>query len=379
MLASVHRCGAIWLWEVATGQVRCRFAGNWENAHRLPALAFSPDGQTLATGNDWTTILLWDVTGRSRSGQPATGKQPARDLTATWEDLASPDASSAYEAIGRLVRAPNQTIPFLRGRFRPIPRPDLKRQAQLVRDLDDDSFEVREKASQELATLGETAASTLQKALRSLPSPEVQWRVEELLKGLKSSSFPERLRVSRALEALQFIGGFRSPPPACGVGRRSTRGEPDARSEGFTATPFAATNDGSLTELPIQWFGDVRRTRNWPLLTLTIGSFKDSSQTTDESIFRAWPWVQDAVAGLRPRLRPETGRYGTPGSVIRLGGKGVGRQCSRATRARAARRHGAAGSRDELGCCFQILDLHEFRFDASVSCNEGFLAWSCSG
>ena len=35
--------------------------------------------------------------------------------------------------------------------------------------------------------------------------------------------------------------------------------------------------------------------------------------------------------------------------------------------------------RDELGCCFQILDLHEFRFDASVSCNEGFLAWSCSG
>ena len=101
-----------------------------ENAHRLPALAFSPDGQTLATGNDWTTILLWDVTGRSRSGQPATGKQPARDLTATWEDLASPDASSAYEAIGRLVRAPNQTIPFLRGRFRPIPRPDLKRQAR---------------------------------------------------------------------------------------------------------------------------------------------------------------------------------------------------------------------------------------------------------
>jgi methyl halide transferase len=33
--------------------------------------------------------------------------------------------------------------------------------------------------------------------------------------------------------------------------------------------------------------------------------------------------------------------------------------------------------RDELGSAFQILDLHEFRFDESPSAPEHFLAWSC--
>jgi SAM-dependent methyltransferase len=33
--------------------------------------------------------------------------------------------------------------------------------------------------------------------------------------------------------------------------------------------------------------------------------------------------------------------------------------------------------RDELGLAFQILDLHEFRFDEAPSITERFLAWSC--
>lgn len=33
--------------------------------------------------------------------------------------------------------------------------------------------------------------------------------------------------------------------------------------------------------------------------------------------------------------------------------------------------------RDELGSAFQILDLHEFRFDSSPILAEQFLAWSC--
>jgi len=33
--------------------------------------------------------------------------------------------------------------------------------------------------------------------------------------------------------------------------------------------------------------------------------------------------------------------------------------------------------RDELGVAFQILDLHEFRFDESPSAPEQFLGWSC--
>jgi SAM-dependent methyltransferase len=33
--------------------------------------------------------------------------------------------------------------------------------------------------------------------------------------------------------------------------------------------------------------------------------------------------------------------------------------------------------RAELGRCFRILDLREFRFDAPAGSNESFLAWSC--
>jgi hypothetical protein len=33
--------------------------------------------------------------------------------------------------------------------------------------------------------------------------------------------------------------------------------------------------------------------------------------------------------------------------------------------------------RDELGLAFQILDLHEFRFDEAPGVTERFLAWSC--
>jgi hypothetical protein len=33
--------------------------------------------------------------------------------------------------------------------------------------------------------------------------------------------------------------------------------------------------------------------------------------------------------------------------------------------------------RDELGTAFQILDLHEFRFDEAPGVPERFLGWSC--
>jgi len=33
--------------------------------------------------------------------------------------------------------------------------------------------------------------------------------------------------------------------------------------------------------------------------------------------------------------------------------------------------------RDELGLSFQILDLHEFRFDEAPGVPERFLGWSC--
>jgi WD40 repeat protein len=59
---------SVQLWEVASRTLRREFEGH---AGLLSALAFSPDGKTLATGSEDTTLLLWDLTtppGRRRTG-----------------------------------------------------------------------------------------------------------------------------------------------------------------------------------------------------------------------------------------------------------------------------------------------------------------------
>jgi WD40 repeat protein len=46
------------LWDVTTGKELGQLAGHkgW-----VKALAFAPDGKTLASGSRDTTVLLWDV------------------------------------------------------------------------------------------------------------------------------------------------------------------------------------------------------------------------------------------------------------------------------------------------------------------------------
>jgi RNA polymerase sigma factor (sigma-70 family) len=63
LLASTGVDKQILVWELATGRLRHRLA---DQPYRVPALAFSPDSATLASGGD-KTIRLWDVaTGRLR-------------------------------------------------------------------------------------------------------------------------------------------------------------------------------------------------------------------------------------------------------------------------------------------------------------------------
>ncbi len=77
--------------------------------------------------------------------------------------------------------------------------------ARLLSELDNDDFAVREKASKELAKLGELTLPALEKALAGDPSPETRYRVERLLEKLSTPS-PDRLRTSRAIMVLEQIG-----------------------------------------------------------------------------------------------------------------------------------------------------------------------------
>jgi HEAT repeat protein len=81
--------------------------------------------------------------------------------------------------------------------------------AKLIADLDSDDFDVREKATKELGRLGDQVARACRKALADRPSPEMRRRLQELLEKQDSEVHQpsaERVRLSRALEALELVG-----------------------------------------------------------------------------------------------------------------------------------------------------------------------------
>ena len=52
----------VWLWDVATGQDIRTLTGHTDPVR---SVVFSPDGKTLASGSYDCTILLWDVSSRA--------------------------------------------------------------------------------------------------------------------------------------------------------------------------------------------------------------------------------------------------------------------------------------------------------------------------
>src|SRR5262249_19543262 len=123
-------------------------------------------------------VRVWSLAGlpAHRVPPPPTGKE----LEALWADLAG-DAAPAYRAVWALSAAPHQAIPLLRLHAPPpAAGAGYERIDGLVVELDDNSFEVREKASAALEKLGTAAHPALHKALQS-PSLEVRRRAGLLL------------------------------------------------------------------------------------------------------------------------------------------------------------------------------------------------------
>jgi hypothetical protein len=166
-------------------------------------LAFSPDGSTLASASQDSTALLWWLVVKPRGAEPAA-PLPARELDKLWGQLADDDIQVAYTAIWRLAGHPESSLPLLQSRLRPVRAAAPAVVTPLLRDLDDDSFKRREKATGELVGLGTAAESALRRTLNQADlSPEARSRVRQVLGALERS--PEWRQHSRALIVLEYI------------------------------------------------------------------------------------------------------------------------------------------------------------------------------
>lgn len=186
------------VYEIASGSIRHRF----DPPSPVTALAFSPNGRTLASGHLDTSTLLWDLGG-------ASGKTRPTDESTDWGRLAGPDAAAAWNEMRHLIARPAEAVALVRERVRPTSPPDKVDPAQLDRliaSLDATRYAVRQAAAAELVRIGPEALPAVEKAKAAVTSEEVRARLNVIHDRLTG---PENLipwlAELRAVEVLERI------------------------------------------------------------------------------------------------------------------------------------------------------------------------------
>jgi hypothetical protein len=245
--------GRVLLIELATGKKRGEMAFtappprpqmNQPQQQHSGALAFSPDGRTLAVGCPDGAIRRFDLrTGRTlsplpghRNGVvalcwPADGKRilsygqrgdlvvwrarPEREwqakpgpltdaaLQELWSVLRGDDPLDIYGCVQVMAAAPDQTLPFLRKRLSAVPKADTERIDRLIADLQKGDYNARKRSVVELRKIGSAAAPALAQAQQRGYDPLFQRLVFEFANLAPPA---DQLRATRALRVLERIG-----------------------------------------------------------------------------------------------------------------------------------------------------------------------------
>jgi WD40 repeat protein len=204
--------GTIRLWDVKSGRVEKELAGGHPKEVRL--LVVSPTGKWLvSTGPDTTRV--WDVAAgvelqgvikqdrgigyygivfvgadrlmmANNSGRQAVRELPSGKVLVRFASAGGYDRSAYSEAAGLAAFAgygrPEAAIADLT--FRPPTAEEKARIDRLLKDFDDDSYDVREAATPAMRAVGSVAEPALRAAMTDGPSAEVRMRAREVRQAI---------------------------------------------------------------------------------------------------------------------------------------------------------------------------------------------------
>jgi RNA polymerase sigma factor (sigma-70 family) len=199
-LATAEIDGRAHLWEAATGQEVYQLAGRQDGG--ITGVAFAGGPRRLVSQCADGTVIVWDLT-RHVLAQRKGGAAPSGgELRPLCDELASADAARAYRAVHLLTAAPEGAVRLLEERL----RPDLGRVKGLLKDLDSETFAVRQRAVDGLRDLGFATAGELRHALAGSHSAEFRRQARELLAPIPNSARGQLLAVA----VLEYIDNRQS-------------------------------------------------------------------------------------------------------------------------------------------------------------------------
>jgi WD40 repeat protein len=128
--------GGVIVWDVATEKLVRKYEGHHAAATHL---AWTPDGKVLASSSADGSVLLWDTTGKAPAPAkpvPLTDEQRRKLLDQAWDDLASKSAQTGYQAMLVFAAHPKDGLALLKERLKPGKAADTLRVSRAVEFLE---------------------------------------------------------------------------------------------------------------------------------------------------------------------------------------------------------------------------------------------------
>lgn len=129
------------------------------------------------------------------------------EMRKLWETIGGHDPVAETDAFWKLAAGGDDVANFMRGKLKPADVNKAEFQ-KLVKQLDGDDFQAREKATEAIKEMGPGIEALLRQAIENADSAETKLRLETALKGLAAAppADPEMRRRAIAMKLLNVIG-----------------------------------------------------------------------------------------------------------------------------------------------------------------------------